>query len=65
LFSCTVSGGAAHWSKVIVQLSALGYESIRAVENPLTSLADDAAHPADDRATEGPCCSRDTRMAAP
>jgi pimeloyl-ACP methyl ester carboxylesterase len=35
-------GGAAHWSKVIVQLSALGYESIRAVENPLTSLADDA-----------------------
>jgi pimeloyl-ACP methyl ester carboxylesterase len=36
-------GGAAHWSKVIVQLSKLGYESIRAVENPLTSLADDAA----------------------
>ena len=34
-------GGAAHWSKVIVQLSKLGYESIRAVENPLTSLADD------------------------
>ena len=35
-------GGAAHWSKVIVQLSRLGYENIRAVENPLTSLADDA-----------------------
>jgi pimeloyl-ACP methyl ester carboxylesterase len=35
-------GGAAHWSKVIVQLSALGYETIRAVENPLTSLAEDA-----------------------
>jgi pimeloyl-ACP methyl ester carboxylesterase len=35
-------GGAAHWSKVIVQLSALGYESIRAVEIPLTALADDA-----------------------
>jgi pimeloyl-ACP methyl ester carboxylesterase len=35
-------GGAAHWSKVIVRLSTLGYESIRAVENPLTSLADDA-----------------------
>ncbi|MGH6963890.1 MAG: alpha/beta hydrolase, partial [Phenylobacterium sp.] len=35
-------GGAAHWSKVIVQLSRLGYENIHAVENPLTSLADDA-----------------------
>jgi pimeloyl-ACP methyl ester carboxylesterase len=35
-------GGAAHWSKVIVQLSKIGYESISAVENPLTSLADDA-----------------------
>jgi pimeloyl-ACP methyl ester carboxylesterase len=36
-------GGAAHWSKVIVQLAKLGYDSIFAVENPLTSLADDAA----------------------
>ena len=35
-------GGAAHWTKVIVQLSKLGYDSINAVENPLTSLADDA-----------------------
>jgi len=35
-------GGAAHWSKVIVQLAKLGYDSICAVENPLTSLADDA-----------------------
>ncbi|WP_342316117.1 alpha/beta hydrolase [Lysobacter sp. FW306-1B-D06B] len=35
-------GGAAHWSKVIVALSRLGYTDIRAVENPLTSLADDA-----------------------
>jgi pimeloyl-ACP methyl ester carboxylesterase len=35
-------GGAAHWAKVIVQLSKLGYESLGAVENPLTSLADDA-----------------------
>src|SRR5262249_20808 len=35
-------GGAAHWSKVIVQLARMGYESVRAVENPLTSLADDA-----------------------
>lgn len=35
-------GGAAHWSKVIVKLAALGYDRIRAVENPLTSLADDA-----------------------
>jgi pimeloyl-ACP methyl ester carboxylesterase len=35
-------GGAAHWSKVIVKLSQMGYDSIHAVENPLTSLADDA-----------------------
>ena len=35
-------GGAAHWSKVILQLAKLGYDSISAVENPLTSLADDA-----------------------
>ena len=36
-------GGAAHWTKVIIQLSKLGYETIHAVENPLTSLRDDAA----------------------
>ena len=36
-------GGAAHWAKVIVHLWKLGYDSIHAVENPLTSLADDAA----------------------
>jgi pimeloyl-ACP methyl ester carboxylesterase len=35
-------GGAAHWSKVIVRLSKMGYDSICAVENPLTSLGDDA-----------------------
>jgi pimeloyl-ACP methyl ester carboxylesterase len=35
-------GGAAHWSKVIVELARMGYENVRAVENPLTSLADDA-----------------------
>lgn len=35
-------GGAAHWAKVIVQLTKLGYTDIHAVENPLTSLADDA-----------------------
>lgn len=35
-------GGAAHWSKVIVELSRKGYEKLRAVELPLTSLADDA-----------------------
>ncbi|MGV1756438.1 alpha/beta hydrolase [Rhizobium sp. P44RR-XXIV] len=35
-------GGAAHWSKVIVGLVAKGYQSLHAVENPLTSLADDA-----------------------
>jgi len=36
-------GDAAHWNKVIVQLTKMGYDSIRAVENPLSSLADDAA----------------------
>lgn len=35
-------GGAAHWSKVIVGLARRGHKSIAAVENPLTSLADDA-----------------------
>src|SRR5450432_189944 len=35
-------GGAAHWSKVIVGLSQMGYESLNAVELPLTSLVDDA-----------------------
>ena len=34
-------GGAAHWSKVIVELARKGYPSIHAVEMPLTSLADD------------------------
>jgi len=35
-------GGAAHWAQVILELRRLGYQDIRAVENPLTSLADDA-----------------------
>jgi pimeloyl-ACP methyl ester carboxylesterase len=35
-------GGAAHWSKVIIGLAKKGYQSVYAVENPLTSLADDA-----------------------
>lgn len=35
-------GGAAHWAKVIVELNARGYDSLHAVENPLTSLSDDA-----------------------
>ncbi|GGO45204.1 alpha/beta hydrolase [Streptomyces lasiicapitis] len=35
-------GGAAHWSKVIVELNKRGFTSLHAVENPLTSLADDA-----------------------
>ncbi|ODV44504.1 hydrolase [Cupriavidus sp. UYMMa02A] len=35
-------GGAAHWGKVIVELAGKGYTSLRAVELPLTSLADDA-----------------------
>jgi pimeloyl-ACP methyl ester carboxylesterase len=34
-------GGAAHWAKVIPKLAAKGY-ALHAVENPLTSLADDA-----------------------
>ncbi|RXT55905.1 alpha/beta hydrolase [Bosea sp. Tri-44] len=35
-------GGAAHWSKVIVELARKGHAELRAVEMPLTSLADDA-----------------------
>ncbi|MFF3605757.1 alpha/beta hydrolase [Streptomyces sp. NPDC002463] len=35
-------GGAAHWANVIVELNKRGYDQIHAVENPLTSLADDA-----------------------
>ena len=35
-------GGAAHWAKVILELKGRGYESLHAVENPLTSLYDDA-----------------------
>ena len=35
-------GGAAHWSKVILELSRRGCADLHAVENPLTSLADDA-----------------------
>jgi len=37
-------GGAAHWAKTITELSRKGYGagSLRAVEIPLTSLADDA-----------------------
>ncbi len=34
-------GGAAHWSKVIIELSHRGFISLQAVELPLTSLADD------------------------
>lgn len=35
-------GGAAHWADVIVELNKRGYSDLHAVENPLTSLADDA-----------------------
>lgn len=35
-------GGAAHWGHVIVELARRGHTSVRAVEIPLTSLADDA-----------------------
>lgn len=34
-------GGAAHWNKVILELAKNGYNNLRAVEMPLTSLADD------------------------
>ena len=34
-------GDAAYWSKAIVELDRRGYGSLHAVENPLTSLADD------------------------
>lgn len=33
--------GAAHWNKVIVELVSMGHASIKAVDMPLTSLADD------------------------
>jgi len=35
-------GGAAHWAKVILGLNGRGGYSLHAVENPLTSLTDDA-----------------------
>ena len=35
-------GGAAHWGRVIIELSRKGYDKLRAVELPLTSLANDA-----------------------
>ena len=35
-------GGAAHWAKAIVALNRRGYSSLRAVENPLTSVRDDS-----------------------
>jgi pimeloyl-ACP methyl ester carboxylesterase len=35
-------GGAAHWSKVIVELARRGHRDLHAVELPLTALADDA-----------------------
>lgn len=35
-------GGAAHWGPLILELRRRGYGDLHAVENPLTSLADDA-----------------------
>ncbi|MFE0422990.1 alpha/beta hydrolase [Streptomyces sp. NPDC058953] len=35
-------GGAAHWGKAILELKSRGYDKLYAVENPLTSLAEDA-----------------------
>ncbi|QDH15143.1 alpha/beta fold hydrolase [Oecophyllibacter saccharovorans] len=36
-------GDGAHWADVITELKKKGHTKIRAVENPLTSLPDDAA----------------------
>ncbi len=36
-------GAPANWGKVIVQLTKMGYDSVRAVDNPCSSLADDVA----------------------
>lgn len=40
-------GAAAHWGKVIVELSRKGYTKLRAVEMPLTSISwrDTILHP--------------------
>lgn len=35
-------GGAAHWGNLILELRRRGYDDLHAVENPLTSLQDDA-----------------------
>lgn len=35
-------GGAAHWANLILELNRRGYSDLHAVENPLTSLGDDA-----------------------
>ncbi len=35
-------GGAAHWGPLILELRRRGYGDLHAVENPLTSLQDDA-----------------------
>ncbi len=35
-------GGAAHWTGVVKELLRQGYKDVKAVENPLTSLANDA-----------------------
>ncbi len=58
-------GGAAHWTKVILQLSRMGYDLIAAVENPLTSLADDAERTRKmKRSKKVPSCSLVIPMAA-
>ncbi|MET0900649.1 MAG: alpha/beta hydrolase [Mycobacterium sp.] len=35
-------GGPAHWAQVVLELNRRGYTSLHAVDNPLTSLTDDA-----------------------
>ena len=60
-------GGAAHWSKVILELSRKGYDNVLAVENPLTSLKDDAERTRKmgwSRSRQAPCCWSATPTAA-
>lgn len=35
-------GGSAHWAKVVLELDKRGFTTLHAVDNPLTSLPDDA-----------------------
>ena len=58
-------GGAAHWSRVILELSRLGHAGLHAVELPLTSLADDAERLRKMIASLARCCWPAIPTAAP